>query len=72
MPPRPSIVTVRFVRSHGAYNKGVEAGFSPAQAAILVKSRSAIIVNGGVSAADAAAPTTGNTKTPPRGVVQKG
>ncbi|AZV39919.1 hypothetical protein [Komagataeibacter xylinus] len=59
--------TVRFTRSWQCYNRGVEAGFAPARAAMLVKLGVGVIVNDGRRpAADA------SHKTPARGVVRKG
>ncbi|MFT9385532.1 hypothetical protein [Acetobacter sp.] len=58
--------TVRFTRSWQCYNRGVEAGFSPARAAMLVKLGVGIIVNNGAPATDTA------PKAPARGVIRKG
>ena len=33
--PVPHQITLRFLRSHQGYNRGVEAGFAPGQAAAL-------------------------------------
>ncbi|QHC35359.1 hypothetical protein [Komagataeibacter xylinus] len=59
--------TVRFTRSWQCYNRGVEAGFNPARAAMLVKLGVGVIINDGRRPA-----TDVSHKTPARGVVRKG
>lgn len=59
--------TVRFTRSWQCYNCGVEAGFSPARAAMLVRLGVGIIVNDGRTPQG-----DSSQKAPVRGTMRKG